>query len=93
MQIDQWISIADWKDNGLAVIPAIGVPTADRINDIYNAVSNSKFKNSEKWIIYDNRGILKQWLDHLDWLDEHLPIKAVNMTKAPLLLEKLIKKC
>ncbi|AWD69974.1 toll/interleukin-1 receptor domain-containing protein [Acinetobacter schindleri] len=87
VQIDQWISIANWKENGLAVIPAIGVPTADRINDIYNAVSNSKFKNSEKWIIYDNRGILKQWLEHLDWLDNHLPIKAVNMTKAPSLLE------
>lgn len=87
VQIDQWIAIADWKDKGLAVIPAIGVPTADRINEIYNAVENSKFKNSEKWIIYDNRGILKQWLEHLDWLDEHLPIKAVNMTKAPLLLE------
>lgn len=87
VQIDQWISIANWKENGLAVIPAIGVPTADRINDIYNAVSNSKFKKSEKWIIYDNRGILKQWLEHLDWLDNHLPIKAVNMTKAPSLLE------
>lgn len=87
VQIDQWISIADWKTNGLAVIPAIGVPTADRINDIYNAVENSKFKDSEKWIIYDNRGILKQWLEHLDWLDNHLPIKAVNMTKAPSLLE------
>ena len=87
VQIDQWISIANWKENGLAVIPAIGVPTADRINDIYNAVSNSKFKNSEKWIIYDNRGILKQWLEYLDWLDNHLPIKAVNMTKASSLLE------
>lgn len=87
VQIDQWISIANWKTNGLAVIPAIGIPTADRINDIYNAVENSKFKDSEKWIIYDNRGILKQWLEHLDWLDNHLPIKAVNMTKAPLLLE------
>ena len=87
VQIDQWIAIADWKDKGLAVIPAIGVPTADRINEIYNAVENSKFKNSEKWIIYDNRGILKQWLEHLDWLDNHLPIKAVNMTKAPSLLE------
>ncbi|NNP70760.1 toll/interleukin-1 receptor domain-containing protein [Acinetobacter sp. Ac_5812] len=87
VQIDQWISIADWKTNGLAVIPAIGVPTADRINDIYNAVEDSKFKDSEKWIIYDNRGILKQWLEHLDWLDDHLPIKAVNMTKAPSLLE------
>ena len=87
VQIDQWISIADWKTNGLAVIPAIGVPTADRINDIYNAVEDSKFKDSEKWIIYDNRGILKQWLEHLDWLDNHLPIKAVNMTKAPSLLE------
>jgi hypothetical protein len=88
VQIDQWISIANWKTKGLAVIPAIGVPTADRINDIYNAVENSKFKDSEKWIIYDNRGILKQWLEHLDWLDNHLPIKAVNMTKAPLLLKK-----
>lgn len=87
VQIDQWISIADWKTNGLAVIPAIGVPTADKINDIYNAVEDSKFKDSEKWIIYDNRGILKQWLEHLDWLDDHLPIKAVNMTKAPSLLE------
>ena len=94
VQIDQWISIADWKNNGLAVIPAIGVPTADRINEIYDAVDNSDFKNSEKWIIYDNRGILKQWLKHLDWLDEHIKvIKAVNMTKAPELLRKGGKIC
>ncbi|AXJ90543.1 hypothetical protein DKP84_12320 [Acinetobacter pittii] len=88
VQIDQWISIPDWKDNGLAVIPAIGVPTANRINDIFNAVEQSNFKSSDKWIIYDNRGVLEEWLKHLDWLDEHLPIKAVNMTKAPELLVK-----
>lgn len=93
VQMDQWISIPDWKSSGLAVIPAIGIPTADRINDIYNAIENSEFKNSEKWIIYDSRGILEQWLKHLDWLDMHLPIKTINMTKAPHLLEIGENKC
>lgn len=93
VQIDQWISISEWKNKGLAIIPAIGVPTADRINEIFNAVEKSKFNNSDKWIIYDNRGILEEWLKHLDWLDEHLPIKAVNMTKAPNMLKKGLEKC
>lgn len=93
VQMGQWISIPEWRSNGLAVIPAIGIPTADRINDIYNAIEKSEFKNSERWIIYDNRGILEQWLKHLDWLDRHLPIKTISMTKAPSLLEKGESKC
>lgn len=93
VQMDQWISIPDWKSKGLAVIPAIGIPTADRINDIYNSIEKSEFKNSEKWIIYDNRGILEKWLEHLNWLDMHLPIKTIDMTKAPHLLEKGESKC
>ena len=37
----------------------------------------------EIWIIYDSRGILQTWLSHLDWLDSHLPIRNVQMAKAP----------
>lgn len=89
VQKEFWISIPEWNNKkGLAIIPAVGVPTSNRIHHIYNAVMQSNFKNSDLWIIYDNRGILKDWLTHLDWLDSHLPIRTVRMALAPEILKQ-----
>lgn len=73
---DRWISV-DRNGGTLGVIPTVGVPTSDRIHRNFTQLSSQT--PSEMWLIYDNRGLLDTWLKHLDWLDEHLPIRAVRM--------------
>ena len=81
--MEGWISLDVRPDLTLAVVPAVGVPTSDRINDVFEAITDPSVGTREIWMIYDNRGILSKWLSHLDWLDSHLPIRAVQMSKAP----------
>jgi hypothetical protein len=90
VQPERWISLMP-KAGGktLAVVPAVGVPTADRINEIFNAVANPADGTEDIWVIYDNRGVLDSWLTHLDWLDSHLPLRTVRMARAPDLLRGL----
>tara|TARA_R110000796_G_scaffold88559_1_gene190561 strand:+ start:31536 stop:32675 length:1140 start_codon:yes stop_codon:yes gene_type:complete len=83
VQMEGWISLDVRPDLTLAVVPAVGVPTSDRINDVFEAITDPSVGTREIWMIYDNRGILSKWLSHLDWLDSHLPIRAVQMSKAP----------
>ena len=90
VQPEQWIAL-DNVDGGksLAVVPAVGVPTSDRINEIFEEVGDPATSGRAIWIVYDNRGILDSWLAHLDWLDNHLPLRTVRMAKAPELLRGL----
>lgn len=90
VQVEGWISLKVGCSRTLAVVPAVGVPTSDRINEIYEAITDSAPEDREIWVIYDNRGILNTWLCHLDWLNFHLPIRAVQMSKAPKLLKELM---
>lgn len=76
---DRWISL---ERNGgvLGVIPAVGVPTSDRLHKTFiQLMTNSP---AEMWLLYDNRGLLDAWLDHLAWLDQHLPVRTVKMSLA-----------
>ena len=70
----------------LVVVPAVGVPTSSRINEIFDSLENPAMNTRDVWIIYDNRGVLNSWLKHLDWLDIHLPIRTVQMAQAPKML-------
>ena len=88
VQVEGWISVKVDSIRTLAIVPVVGVPTSDRINDVFDAIIDSGAGASEIWVIYDNRGLLKTWLSHLDWLDSHLPIRAVQMSKAPKLLKE-----
>ncbi|MFN4229648.1 toll/interleukin-1 receptor domain-containing protein [Parvibaculum sp.] len=83
VQSDRWISV---EERGLAVVPAIGVPTSDQIEAIYKQLTDSP-SSQQLWVLYDDRGILSEWMAHLDWLSEYLPIRTVRMQRAPKLLE------
>jgi len=92
VQPQQWIDVSGHKlKQPLVVVPAVGVPTSSRINEIFNSLKNSVSNTQDVWIIYDNRGILDTWLKHLDWLDMHLPLKTVRMAQAPQKLKDHIK--
>jgi hypothetical protein len=90
VQPEHWISLTG-VDGGwtIAVVPAVGLPTSNRINEIFDAVGDPETMDRTIWVIYDNRGILQSWLDHLDRLDMHLPLRTVRMAKAPDLLREL----
>ncbi|MFY3147957.1 toll/interleukin-1 receptor domain-containing protein [Achromobacter xylosoxidans] len=90
VQIEGWISLNIELNRTLAIVPAVGIPTSDRINEVFEAITAPATETREIWVIYDNRGVLKTWLSHLDWLDAHLPIRAVQMSKAPQLLKECI---
>jgi hypothetical protein len=64
----------------IAVVPAIGVPNAARYQDIEKAILNSPVKYKKIWLLYDERGILQGWLDHVEWLNKHLPVTAVRVS-------------
>lgn len=86
----QWISVQyPGADNrALTIIPAVGIPNAKRIHDIFNSIEKINDTCEDIYIIYDNRGILNSWLEHIDWLQVHLPIKAIKMTNSSALLDE-----
>lgn len=91
VQVEGWISLELSSGKKLAVVPAVGVPKSDRINEIFSKISDPEIGSEEIWIIYDSRGILQTWLSHLDWLDSHLPIRNVQMAKAPERLSEAMR--
>lgn len=80
VQPQRWISLATAKGKELAVVPTIGVPTSERINQVFDAISKAGKSSAEIWVLYDNRGLLTSWLKHLDWLDSYLPVRSIKMS-------------
>ena len=91
VQPERWISIDIRRAREkLAVVPAVGIPTSDRINAIFDQIMRQAESFRTIWIIYDSRGVLNSWLAHVDWLNEHLPLRTVQMSEAPKLLRELL---
>lgn len=80
VQPERWISF-DAKGQRHVVVPAIGVPRSDVIHQIFDEAAKADAAN-RTWILFDQRGILGSWLDHLRWLDDHLPARTVSLTAA-----------
>lgn len=90
VQPQRWISIELTPGSDLAVVPTIGVPTSDRINEVFEAIADAGSGSAGTWILYDNRGLLASWLKHLDWLDSYLPVRSVKMIAANEALKDLV---
>lgn len=91
VQPERWISVEIAPGKELAVVPTIGVPTSDRINQISDAISSSRSGSAGTWVLYDNRGMLGSWLQHLDWLDTYLPARSLKMASAYEALRQVAK--
>jgi hypothetical protein len=90
VQPERWIKLDGVNvSKAVAVVPAVGVPTSDRINEIFEKIGDPSASARDIWIIYDNRGVLNSWLNHLDWLDRHLPVRTVRMAKVTELLREV----
>lgn len=80
LQSERFIRLELGKDKTIAVVPAIGVPSATRYQEIQTAIAGSGKDYARIWLLYDERGILDSWLKHVEWLNKHLPLSAVRVT-------------
>ena len=58
----------------------IHIPRADRYQEIDTALREKGNAAKKLWLLYDERGILQEWLAHLDWLNSHLPVVSVQVS-------------
>lgn len=79
VQPERWISIDLGLGKSLAVVPTIGVPNSQGINQTFDAISKAGSGTSGIWVLYDSRGLLASWLSHLDWLDGYLPARSMRL--------------
>ncbi|MFC0684021.1 toll/interleukin-1 receptor domain-containing protein [Novosphingobium clariflavum] len=89
VQPERYISLPTGNGRALAVVPVVGLPTSMRINEIFEAIDDAG-ATRDRWIVFDNRGLLDVWLKHLDWLNGHLPVRAVWVSKTPDQLKGLV---
>ena len=82
VQPERFISVELENGDPVAVVPTIGVPTAHLYHEIERAIQQTGTKAKAIWLLYDERGILETWIEHLDWLDEHLPVVSVQVSKS-----------
>jgi TIR domain len=81
VQPERFISIKLNSGERVAVVPTIGVPRADRYHDMEKAIRTAGFKDDHVWLLYDERGVFDSWVEHLKWLDSHLPVTSVQVSK------------
>ena len=62
----------------LWVYPVVGVPTAHLMNNI--ALLAEKAQHVKPFLMFEDFGISKPWIDHLDWLNVRVP--EVDFMKA-----------
>ena len=51
--------------------PVIGVPTANIMNDIARKAADAN--QGCPFLVYDEQGLTDDWLEHLAWLNTHIP--------------------
>lgn len=73
---ERYISL---ENNGLSFIfvPAVGIPNAYRINQIEMGIRQLHPSSNQVTVLYDNRGLLNSWTQHIDWLNGHLTVKTL----------------
>jgi hypothetical protein len=90
VQPERFIQTRKGKGETVAVIPAIGVPTALQVQEIANLFDPAKRPDIVRsFLLYDHVGIRDRWIAHLRWLDLHLPVKTFRASDSAEWLARL----
>lgn len=68
------------QERNLAVMPTVGVPSSPRLQAFVSLI-RKEHSQFELIALFDERGILDNWRQHLRWLSQHLPVKTVETGK------------
>jgi hypothetical protein len=79
IQPDQYVSATLPSGQHIAAIFAVGVLDAQRYHE-----ASLRFADDDRVtqviLVYDHRGLRPKWRSYLDWLDDFLPVKAIQIT-------------
>jgi TIR domain len=89
LQPHRFILVAKSDETKVVVVPTVGVPDAFRYEEIEQAAATRPHGPSDLVLLYDERGIRNRWVTHLEWLDEQLRVKSLQVAKAQSWLESL----
>jgi hypothetical protein len=67
------------NSNSFRVFATVGVPDAVLVQETERELSGLDPKNSR--FLYDPRSITPAWIEHLEWLDKHVPLKALKLNR------------
>lgn len=91
VQPERYISLEYEDGTQVSVVPTIGVPRADRYQEMAKLIQAIGRTSDSVWLLYDERGILETWLEHLEWLNAHLPVLSVQVSKCALQIQGAAK--
>ena len=84
------ISVKLSDDSISWIYPVVGVPTAPLMNSIASRAMSAK--HDGPFLVYDHVGISEPWLEHLEWLDRHIPeVDFMRVSEASAKLTGRIK--
>ena len=90
LQPERFITVKANNGNEIEIIPTVGVPQAFTYNQSEELINRIDSKRASKiFILYDQRNIRDKWINHLGWLDNHLPVKTIKITESELWLSKI----
>lgn len=90
VQPERFITIDSTGHDLVAAVPTVGVPDAVCIQEIEASLDLKSRGRTSVVLLYDERGIRKKWLEHLDWLNgQALTLRSVRVADAPNWLRNL----
>lgn len=82
-QYERFIQLRAMNGNEVIAVPTIGVPDAARYQEVEEEVSRHSSTPAELLLLYDERGIRDEWLEHIAWLDRQLHVRSLQVTQIP----------
>lgn len=90
LQPEKYIIVQSTKGEEIIVIPTVGVPHALTYNESHELITSIKQHNPAKiLLLFDHLNIREQWLKHLKWLDNHLPVGSLRTLDAETWLKSI----
>lgn len=61
----------------IVAVPITGLPRSNDYHDVHDAIAQTSYKDAI--VLFQGTGMLERWAKHLNWLDSHLPVKALTV--------------
>lgn len=89
LQPEKVIQVKDVNGQDHLIIPTVGVPQSFNYSDSHELIKKIESVDlNSAYILFDHRNIREKWIQHLDWLDDHLPVRTLKTTN----IEQWMKK-
>lgn len=83
---DKFISLYK-NDEEYIIIPTIGVPQSLSCSNAEELILRIKQDRPKCiYLLYDHINIRDKWLNHLEWLNQHLPVKSLKLSDSLAIL-------